>query len=61
MLILYPSFENLTSYITVCAKSERYFAMKSMLLISRVKEDTWAHNHIIVRLMETLNKFSNGK
>ena len=42
-------------------KSERYFAMKSILLISRVKEYTWAHNHIIARLMETLNKFCNGK
>jgi len=42
-------------------KSERYFAMKSMLLISRVKEYTWAHNHIIARLMETLNKYCNGE
>ena len=42
-------------------KLERYFASKALLLISRVQEWSWSHNHIVVRLLNLLQENYGGK
>jgi len=41
-------------------KLQRYYATKALLLISRVQDWSWSHNHIVVRLLNILSENYNG-
>ena len=42
-------------------KLQRYYVTKSLLLISRVEDFQWSHNHIIVRLFDVLATSIKGR